>query len=280
MKRSTLGASLMALLLTFSITSCKKDSNPGNGADSNLESAENNSMAESYYNDVTTLVDVAAYNGASMTFRTTEEQSPLSGCVTVTVDTVSVPRAITIDFGTSNCLCIDGRNRRGKILATYTGKYKDSNTVIAITFDNYFVNENQVKGTKTVTNKGRNTSGNLVYQVEVNGQLVKANGKGTITWISSRQREWKAGAATPLNILDDVYGITGTANGTNASGKAYAITITEVLVRKMNCRWFESGVVTLVPEGAPAVTLNYGNTGCDANAVVTINNKNYDIVLQ
>jgi hypothetical protein len=270
----------MALLLTFSIISCKKDSNPANGADNNLESAENNSMAESYYNDVTTLVDVAAYNGASMTFRTTEEQSPLSGCVTVTVDTVSVPRAITIDFGTSNCLCIDGRNRRGKILATYTGKYKDSNTVITITFDNYFVNENQVKGTKTVTNKGRNTSGNLVYQVEVNGQLVKANGKGTITWISSRQREWKAGAATPLNILDDVYGITGTANGTNASGKAYAITITEVLVRKMNCRWFESGVVTLVPEGAPAVTLNYGNTGCDANAVVTINNKNYDIVLQ
>jgi hypothetical protein len=48
----------------------------------------------------------------------------------------------------------------------------------------------------------------------------------------------------------------------------------------MNCRWFESGVVTLVPEGAPAVTLNYGNSGCDANAVVTINNKNYDIVLQ
>lgn len=214
-----------------------------------------------------------------MSFRTTQEQSPLSGCVTVTVDTVSVPRTITIDFGTSNCLCIDGRNRRGKILASYTGKYKDSGTVIAITFDNYFVNENQVKGTKSVTNKGKNTSGNLVYQVEVNGQLVQANGT-SITWISTRQREWMDGAATPLNIQDDVFGITGTANGTNASGEAYAITITEALVRKMNCRWFESGVVTLVPEGEPAVTLNYGNTGCDANAVVTIYNKNYDIVLQ
>lgn len=278
MKRSI--PCLLALLIAFSITSCKKDSDSLNGQDGNLESAENNSMAESYYNDVTTLVDVAAYNGASMSFRTTEEQSPLSGCVTVTVDTVSAPRKITIDFGTSNCLCVDGRNRRGKIFATYSGRYKDSNTVTGITFDNYFVNDNQVKGTKTVTNKGRNASGNLVYQVEVNGQLVKANGKGTITWISARQREWMAGAATPLNILDDVYGITGTANGTNASGKAYAINITQALVRKMNCRWFESGILTVIPEAAPAVILNYGETGCDANAVVTINNKDYDILLQ
>jgi hypothetical protein len=237
-------------------------------------------MAESYYNDVTTLVDAAAYNGANMTFRTTEEQRVFTNCVTITIDTVSVPRTITIDFGNSNCMCIDQRNRRGKILATYTGKYKDSGTVINITFDNYFVNDNQVKGTKTVTNKGKNASGNLVYEVAVNGQLVKAGGDATITWISARQREWKAGASTPLNILDDVYSITGSANGTNASGKAYAITINQALVRKMSCRWFESGLLTLVPEGLEGITLDYGNTGCDNKAVVTIANKSYDIVLQ
>ena len=279
MSKSTLSLGLIALLIILALISCKKDSKP-RVQDNDLESAENNSMAESIYNDVTTLVDLAAYNGASMTFRTTEEQSILSGCVTITVDTVSVPRAITIDFGASNCLCIDGRNRRGKILATYTGKYKDSGTVIDIGFDNYFVNDHQVKGSKTVTNKGKNASGNLVYAVAVNGELVKANGGGTITWISSRQREWMAGSATPLNVLDDAYGITGTANGTNASGNAYAITISQVLVRKMNCGWFESGTITVVPEAAPAVILDYGNTGCDANAVVTIGNKNYDILLQ
>jgi hypothetical protein len=277
MNKSTLG--LIALLLTLSLVSCKKDSKPGTG-DSSLESAENNSLAETHFNDITTFVDVAAYNGASMTFRTTEEQSPLSGCVTVTVDTVSSPRKIIIDFGATNCLCIDGRNRRGKIIATYSGKYKDSGTVIGISLDNYFVNDNQIKGTKTITNKGKNGQGNLVYEVDVNGQVVKANNKGTITWISLRQREWMAGANTPLYILDDVYGITGTANGTNASGNAYAITITQALVRKMNCKWFESGIVTLVPEGLPAVTLNYGSSGCDANAVVTINNNNYDIIVQ
>lgn len=279
MNKRTLNLGFMALLLTISLIGCKKDSKKDTG-DSSLESAENNSLAETHFNDVTTFVDVAAYNGSNMTFRTADEQSLLTGCVTVTVDTLSSPRTITIDFGATNCLCIDGRNRRGKIIATYNGKYKDSGTVIGISLDNYFVNDNQIKGTKTITNKGKNGQGNLIYEVAVNGQVVKANNKGTITWISTRQREWMAGAGTPLNILDDVYGITGSANGTNASGNAYAITITQALVRKMNCKWFESGILTLVPEGLPAVTLNYGNTGCNANAVVTINNNNYDILLQ
>lgn len=281
MKKSTLNLGLMALLFTFSFVACKKDSNDGNnGHDENLESAENNSLAESNFNDITTFVDLAAYNGSSITFRTTEEQSVLSGCVTITVDTVSSPRRITIDFGTVNCLCLDNRNRRGKIIATYNGKYKDSGTVIGITLENYFVNDNQIKGTKTVTNKGKNGQGNLVYQIEVNGQVVKANNGGTITWISTRQREWKAGANTPLNILDDVYGITGSANGTNVSGHGYAITIAQELVRKMNCKWFESGILTLVPEGLDAISLDYGNTGCDASATVIIANKSYPIVLQ
>jgi hypothetical protein len=280
MNKSTLGLCLLTLLVLLALISCKKDSQPANNNDDNLESAENNALAESYYNDVTTLVDLAAFNGANMTFRTTQEQTPLSSCVTVTVDTLSATHTIIIDFGGTNCMCLDGRNRRGKILASYTGRYQDSGTVIHTSFDNYFVDDNQVKGTKTVTNKGRNIAGNLVYQVAVDGSVVKANNGGTITWISDREREWMAGASTPLNILDDVYGITGTANGTNASGHGYAITISQVLVRKMTCRWFESGIVTLVPEGLPAVTLDYGSSGCDNKAVVTINNNNYDILLQ
>ena len=235
-------------------------------------------MAESYYNDVTTLVDAANTYGQNMVVRTTREQ--IASCVTVTINTTSTPKKITIDFGSSNCKCIDERYRRGKIIATYTGDYMATGTVINISFEDYFVNDHQVKGTKTITNMGLNNASHLVYEVEVNGELVLANNGGTITWISTRQREWIDGASTPLNLLDDTYGITGSANGTNASGHGYNITITEQLIRKMNCYWFESGVISLVPEGLPAVTLNYGSSGCDNKAVVTYNNKNYDILLQ
>lgn len=279
MNKSILSLGCMALLMAFTFISCKKDSRPEVDSD-NMESAENNALAEANYNDVTILLDAAASFGTNMSFRTTEEQSIVSGCVTVSIDTVSVPRNITIDFGTANCLNIDGRNRRGKIIASYTGRYKDSGTVINISFDNYFVNDHQIKGTKTITNKGKNQAGSIVYLVAVNGQLVKPANGGTITWISTRTREWTAGYNTPLNILDDAYSITGTANGTNASGHAYAITITSPLVRKMSCRWFESGQVTVVPEGMNGIVLDYGSTGCDANATIMINNKSYAIVLQ
>jgi len=257
--------------------SCKKDSK---STDTDIESAENNSIAEADYNDVTTMVDLAYMNGNNMSFREQTGDNLLGGsCVTVTIDTVSSPRSITIDFGATNCTCLDGRKRRGKIIATWTGKYRNQGTVISISFINYFVNDNQISGTKTVTNNGRNGAGHLVYSVQVNGTIVKANNGGTITWSSTRQREWLAGDST-LNVLDDVYSITGSATGTNASGASYTITITQALVRRMNCYWFESGKIDVTPQGKLVRTLDYGNTGCDANATVTIAGVTFPIVLQ
>lgn len=260
-------------------TSCKKDASK----DSDVESAENNSLAEASFNDVTTISDQAAIGG-SVNMRVAdgsrEDGSLGSGCATVTIDTVSTPHIVTIDFGSTNCVCNDGRTRRGKILLSYSGRYREAGTVISISFNNYFVNDNQLTGTKTITNQGLNNAGNLVYKIDVNGQVIKANGGGTISWTSSRQREWTAGASTPLVWSDDAYSITGTASGTNASGKSYTINITKPLVRKMSCRWFESGTLDVTPEGKPARTLDYGTTGCDANATVSILGYSFPIVLR
>jgi len=273
-----MAAAIVCTALLFS--SCKKDSSSN---DSDTESAENNALAESSFNDVTTISDQAALSG-SVNMRVSaadrEDGSLGSGCATVTVDTVSVPHIITIDFGATNCVCNDGRSRRGKIILSYTGRYKEAGTVISISFNNYFVNDNQLTGTKKITNLGLNTAGNLVYKIEVNGQVIKANNGGTVTWVSTRQREWIAGSGTPLVLSDDVYSITGNATGTNANGKTYTITITKPLIRKMTCRWFESGTLDVTPEGKPTRTLDYGNTGCDANATVTILGHTFPIVLK
>src|SRR5438105_2308185 len=84
-----------------------------------------------------------------------------------------------------------------------------------------------------------------------------ANSGGTITWVSTRQREWVEGYSTPLNVLDDTYSITGSASGTRANGESYTITITQALVRKMSCYWFESGKVEITPAGKLTRTLDY-----------------------
>ena len=275
-----IAASVISSSLLF--TSCKKDASK----DSDVEAAENSVLAEASFDDVTTISDQAALSG-SVNMRVAgdasvnrEDGSLGSGCATVSIDTVTVPHAITIDFGATNCLCNDGRNRRGKIILSYTGRYKEAGTVISISFNNYFVNDNQLTGTKKITNQGVNSAGNLVYKIEVNGQVIKANGAGTITWVSTRQREWTAGASTPLVLSDDAYSITGSATGTNASGKSYTFTITKPIVRKMSCHYIESGVIDITPEGKPTRTLDYGNTGCDANATVTILGYSFPIILR
>lgn len=284
-KQLTLTALVFSLAVTISLIACKKDKTGNQDSNaSDIEIATDNTMAESGYNDMTTMIDEAVITG-SVSYRPVRgdgnigDGSILGGpCATLTVDTISSPRSITVDFGSTNCLCADGRNRRGKIVATYTGRYRDANTVITITPVNYFVNDNKLAGTKTVTNQGLNNSGNLVYKVEVNGQIIKANNGGTATWTSTRYREWTAGANTAA-LSDDVYSITGNASGTTASGNSYSIAITQPLVRRMNCRWFESGVLQVTPQGRAVRTLDYGNTGCDANATLTILGVSIPIVL-
>lgn len=271
--------SAISLGLVLFASSCKKNDNDKKG--SPTEAAENNAFAEAQYNDVTTLLDQASVSG-TVTFGAAGQRGvgDIMGCATATVDTSSNLHTIVIDFGNTNCEGVDGRSRRGKILASYTGRFREQGTVINITFDNYYVNDHKVGGTKKITNQGKNPAGNLVYKVEVDGTITKPGGNATYTWVSTRYREWRAGFNSPLNILDDVYAITGTANGVTYEGVSYTLTATQELVRKMNCKWFESGKIELTQSGFPAIVLDYGNTGCDANASISVLGITYPVVLQ
>lgn len=254
---------LAALLL---LNSCKKESNSFDTV-----TANNQAFADETFNDANNIADEAATTG-SVTYKTDEENSLLAGCATVTRDTVSSPRVATIDFGTG-CTGADGRFRSGQIIVTHTGPYRQQGTVITITFNNYFVNGHQVLGTKTVTNNGRNNSGNLTFSVEAQGQIILADNAGTITWQSSRTREWIAGESTPTRD-DDQYSVTGTASGTAANGDDFTATVVTPLVRNLapSCRrHFVSGTVLLSRTGRQDRLIDFGSGACDNLATVTIN---------
>lgn len=280
---------LVSTIVTVAIASCKKEEeNNNNNSNSNTSSdvtvATDNSLADGIFNDVQNISDQASrgnlifYSPQQPIGQKGEADYGKSSCATITHDSISNPRLLTIDFGTTNCTCNDGKNRRGKIFVSYTGLYRDSASVHSITFEDYFVNDNQVLGTKTVTNKGHNSNGNLHFSIEVNGQIIKANNGGTISWISTRDREWTQGENT-FTWLDDVYSITGSGSGTTANGTSYTTTITSPLVRALNCHWFESGIIVITPNGVAPRTINYGTSGCDANATVTIGSTSYPIIL-
>ena len=194
----------------------------------------------------------------------------LSPCATVTKiykeDTVEV----TIDFGDENCLCNDGRYRRGRILITHYGYYwGDGETEIVYTFDNYFVDDNQLLGTRTVY-RYINEEDNRVSEVIADGSIILAEDAGTITWQRERVREVVEGSDTRYKY-DDVIEVTGTSSATLADGTEITSEITSPLVKNHaeGCyRYFVSGTrVIMIDE--EEIIIDYGDGTCDNLAEIT-----------
>lgn len=246
--------------------------------------------AESDFDEVDEMGDQAIEEGELSNFRTSGTQitgnvdnieSILSQCATVTRDTTTSPKTVVIDFGTTNCLCNDNKNRRGKVLISYTQRFMTHGAVITTTFDNYYVNDNKIEGTKTVTNI-TTSNGNPKWNIVAEGVVTLANGNGQITWESDRIREWTTGYATRRNWLDDVFTVYGTANGTHTNGAAYSAVVDAAtpLLRKVACHQFVSGILTITPSGKPQRVIDFGNGMCDGVATVTVDGKSRTIQLR
>ncbi len=289
-KQFFLSSAILIMALSLSFTGCRP--NKDKDKDKDTSGAEDNTIADKSFEDIGQISNEAASGGLS-SYKLADYDGLLSHCVTVTHDTAL--NKITVDFGSANCLCHDNRYRRGKLFITYTNSVKpepytywDSLTKITITTtpdNSYFVgndasNMHQVIGTKNITNNGHNAAGHMTWIVDVNGQIVKPNNQGTITWTSNRVREWLTGEGTP-SWQDDSYGVTGTASGTSANGTPFSMNITSQLIRKINCiRWFVSGTLEFKPGNKPTRYVDFAppsNGACDDEVWVTINSTVYKI---
>ncbi|NCX95301.1 MAG: hypothetical protein EBX41_02625 [Chitinophagia bacterium] len=225
------------------------------------------SIAEKSFTDVQNIADLASNvtSGGSLGYKTTELTA--GGCATVT----RAGDSIVVDFGATNCLCHDGRYRRGVIVVHYTGRYADSGSTHTVTFRNYYQNDNQVTGTKTVTNLGNNSLGQPTFSVSVNGAVILASGAGTLTSVWTRTRTWTAGYTTPTDWTDDVYSITGSGSITRPSGAVVNVNITTPLIVAASCRWIEAGTIAYTLSSGATRTINYGTTpACDNTAILTL----------
>lgn len=273
---------LMALLI-LGFSSCRKERNEE--ADMDTAALVEYAIADAAFSDVAGIAE-EAYDGNLQSYRNSSNTgSTLSNCASIVFDTTTSPKTLTIDFGPNNCLCSDGNYRKGKIIVSWIGAYRDSGSVHTITFDNYFVNYNQIGGTKTVTNNGTNAAGHPVYSVTVNGFInwdpQYISGGGTSTMVSTRTREWVAGYNTP-GWLDDIYHISGTAGGNTRTGVSYTMNTTSPLVKEIGFRHFTAGVLQFTPGSRPTRTIDYGyvNGQRDNLAQVTINGQSFTITLK
>lgn len=269
---------VVASIGTFS--SCKKGK-----LNRSTTTSQDNAIAEMAFNDVFKVTE-DAIKEEGLEKSSEGLSSFFNQCATVTLSTpvtdTTFPKTLTVDFGTSNCADAAGVNRRGKIIATTTGLYRDAGTQITVTTQDYYVNDYKVEGTKTITNMGQNSAGNTYFTIDIeNAMITFPNGTDEISYESNRVREWVVGESTQglLGILDDEYDITGTASGINRDGRSYTMTITSPLRVAVLCRYVKQGTIEIQPEDLHLRTVDFGDGDCDAKASVEINGNTYNFVM-
>ncbi len=257
--------------LTVLLYSCKDEDVISNNDLASTQATQDHLFAEQTFNDVGRIVEEGFLsNGINKSCASYQ----LMNANTANADT------LIINFGTTNCLH-NAKLRKGKLIITYTGKYRDSLAVMTTTFDNYYVNNNLVQGERIVANQGRNNKGNMWFTIEVNNASIATN-NGTINWNATRTREWVSGSATYYDISDDQYKITGSANGTGVNNNSFSMEITDTLNIDLGCLpscVIKSGEATIIPNGYADRIINYGDSLCDCNFDVTINGNTYPIVV-
>ena len=270
MKTKIFNFMLVFAFVSLIFSGCKKDT-----SDNDVTAAKDDALAQQTFDNVNQISDEAY---STITGLKKSGGAIIGGCANLTLDTTVVPHVLTIDFGSTNCYCLDGKFRRGSIVISFNGHYRDSGSVHTTVFNNYFVNDNQVTGTRVRTNNGKNTAGNYTISYNVNASIILANSAGTISWTTNIVTEWIAGYST-MSIWDDTYLITGTSSGTRLNGTAYTKTIITPLKKEMMCHFLESGTVEIVRSNKPTITIDFGNGNCDALATATMNGITYNITL-
>ena len=265
-----------ALVVVF--TNCRKRDKEVDFA----KVAKENSIAQNLFDDVFKQVDNASkLQDDSCNNQKTGQGVFVRGCATITISTMDAvfPKTIVVDFGTQNCLGNDNRYRRGKLNYTITSWYREPGCLITIVPENFYLNDNKVEGVKTITNNGRNANNFLNYTIQVNDATITTSQNNTFTWSTLRNHEWIEGETTILNRFDDVYSITGSANGITSSQISYNITINTPLNVLVGCPWVRSGTLTISIDGHNDIVVDYGNGECDANAVARYNGNEYPFVM-
>lgn len=201
----------------------------------------------------------------------------LGPCTVVTLSSGNGVDTLTIDYGTQGCVCLDGKTRKGKLIAT-AAHFNVLQVTRTLSTSNYSVNNFAVNGsiTRTITR----VPDSSLREADVTENLTITNPNAQLVY--SRQ-------ATLTRIY--YWGVLGnpsdntlTSWGNVSITKKNNITVTRSviaatpLVYKNSCHEIVSGIAHIV---RPNVTynINFGNGTCDGVATVSNGSNTWTINL-
>ncbi len=262
MRRSFVGG--IACVLLFA--ACNREQQQWDGE---LTSTIDNNFADSEFNAIRNLVDTEGTADTAIFGKTTETEGVFCPSSVASVNITSPSSAeLTIDFGTgSNCL--DGRLRTGMLYASFDGKWKDAGSTVVITPQSYTVAGYGFSFTATVTVNGRDANNHLSWTTVVSNAVLTHPTQGTIRWEGTRTTTWIEGEGS-FNASNYVYEVTGSATGTARNGLTFVSQVEQPLRVELSCQHVVAGVWSVTPQGREKRLIDYGNTGCDNQAILSV----------
>lgn len=216
--------------------------------------------------DEVTLVGFQRNGFSDRTTLTMEEDL----CGSVNIEWKPSEKMTIIDFG-AGCTSPRGITRKGKIIVSYTGRYWKEGTVITTEFENFYVNDRKIEGTRTVTNQGFNEeSGFFTFSTTLdNGKITWSDGTSRSTESRHNRRVYLPNGDRGL-----VYAVLGGSRGVNRNGNSFGTEISEPLIFAQSClntgnRIPSAGIMTIGLEGRGQLQINFGEEGCDREVTVT-----------
>jgi len=236
---------ILILIILLTVAACKKGSIETNYNPS-LQVANNQVIAERAYSQVFNIFfmvvsdSVLKATGSNNIFGAQCSYQDTNGIVYI-ID--------YLDYYTS---CPDGKVRKGKIIASLNKEFSEVGAIASMSFSNYVVDDLKLDGDNTISNSGLSMSMLQMYEYEVPSAtltLYDTVSHGNFHWESSKVFTWIEGMGTLADYEDDVFEITGTANGSDLSNVVYSAYIDEPLGNYFNCRWIRTGKTNISTPG-------------------------------
>lgn len=268
--KSTLFKPIKALAISgiLLLASCdKEDSLPANQLNETEETSQEVDLTSTMEDiDEVTLTGFQRQGFADRSLVTLKEDL----CEKVKIEWLPNAKKMIIDFG-AGCTSPRGVTRKGKIIVTYTGRYWTPGSVITSTFENFYINDRKIQGTRILKNEGFNEKDKFfTFKLVVEG--------GKIIWPDGTFRTFESRHVRRVFLLKGdrgfVYKVSGGSKGINRMGNEYIVEITSPLVFFERCirsgnRIPSGGILSLKVESRGEIKIDFGSETCDREVSIT-----------
>jgi hypothetical protein len=289
MKKQLTALAVVATLLLFSTSSCKKDAEspqeqPAEVAVQAKGHSDDQAQVDSELDDVSTNVQLALETSTAFAGRVGDTE--LACDATLQVDSNSTSRNLTIVYNGGSCL--GNRSRQGTVIISMplATRWKNAGAAVTVTLQALKItrlSDNKsiiINGAQTFTNTSGGllinlpTLGTITHTITSAGLAVKFSDSTQRTWQVSKQRvfTFNAGIVVSTTGTHTEGNVSGIAYwGQTRFGTAFTTAITQPIVIKQSCNArVTSGEVKHTTAGFTATALfgldaAVNPTGCPGN---------------